>query len=73
VDRDPAAIGFQDLALVLPERVDLRLFAVAPARVGSASDLPEISGSGFEKMRDQDQSMRITALCSILGCGIPTM
>jgi hypothetical protein len=39
VDGDPAAMRFQDLFFILPQGVDLGLFAVVPARIGSASDV----------------------------------
>src|SRR3981081_1728909 len=51
MDGQPVAVRFQDLFFALPQRVDLRLFAVAAAPFRAASDLKKISSSRFEGFR----------------------
>ena len=47
MNADPASVGFQNLFLAFPQGIDFRRFAV-PAAFRTASNLDQISGSGFE-------------------------
>ena len=50
VDAEPTTVRFQDLFLILSQRVDLGLLSVTAA-FRSARDLKKILGSGFEMIR----------------------